>query len=725
MPLYARGQVLHPGSIIGHVIGLCTGFPDQEVAIATILYLMAGTFSAWLYLRYHGCKRTAAAAGAIAFACSGPFWGFWTNWNPYGWAAAMVPPTLLVIDVALAHRGSLRDGWREAILASMVFSVMLLVADPQLIVKHALLAGGYVLLRADRTAWRQGLPVLVLGAGLAACCGLAQCLAVKDYVGQSTRVSEGGVGFQDFFFMSIPIGGLFGLVDPFLQRQWYGFGSFVLRGGAISIGPLLPVVLGVFFTRAWWRRNVTRSLSVLASIALLLAVGASFPPNRLLLSVPVINNFRWPLRWTVEACTVGSLMIGLALDVMLRKIDGYRLGASPGDLGGLVRRCAIAFGIAWGIRLLLPQADDGASAGTAASSLGWFIGGGSLLAIAAAALRPEVAGTDVGRLFRILAITVALGGGLLVVPVAQRQRFADPDLRNLALNPLDVDVGEHERVLPCLAIQPQRSLDRGGNLVYGLPHQFNTRSASGYCFPLPWQGWRPFMGLQGQIQSFEALHELMFDPKRKGLLGLLRIGAVAVAADDDASRKLLEDHPDFSLQDSTDELLIFRHHGFREPAWFVEELVTVAPAPLPLHALDTPRVAVAWDARLRSPTSRTFKPGNRVIGFREHHAEIDLQVECPEEGLLVVNNTFYPGWEATVDGKPQPVALVDAGFMGLPMPQGATSVSLRYRPRWLIGLLVFSTLAWLSLATIFVVAIVPWLVRGWRATVENAVSRNE
>jgi hypothetical protein len=381
----------------------------------------------------------------------------------------------------------------------------------------------------------------------------------------------------------------------------------------------------------------------------------------------------------------------------------------------------MTFGIAWGIRLFIPHVGEPVAGSTCASSFGWFMGGGSLLALAWAGRELQPPYLSVGRLFRAVTIALAVGGGLLLVPVAQAQRFADPDLRNLVRNPLRVSVGEYERVFPCLAIQPQCSLEQGGNLVAGLPHQFNTRSVAGYCFSLPWQGWMPFMGLQGQITSFDLLHQMVFDPRHKGLLGLLRVGAIVIAADDTVSRKLLEAHPDFMLQESTEELLVYRHSGFRHPAWFVEEFVSVRPAPLPLHLIDTAHVAVAWDSQQKDSTARKFQAGNRVISFREQHATIDLTVDCPQEGLLVINNTFYPGWEATIDDRPQPLGMVDAGFMGVPVPTGATRVSLRYRPRWLIGLLIFSTLAWLSLSAVFVIKILPWLFRDWRANVEDAL----
>ena len=710
MPLYSRGQLLHPGSLVGRAVCLCTGVRDREVAFATLFYLLAGTFCSWFYLRYHGCLRIAATIGAIAFACSGPFWGYWTNWNTYSWAAALVLPTLLAIDVALAHRGTLRDGWRQACLVGLTFSPILLIADPQLIVKTTLLSGGYVLLRADRAAWRRGVPVLVAGAVLAGCCGLAQCLAVRDYVGQSTRVTGAGVMRADFFAMSVPATGLLGLVDPFLRLHWVSFGTPVFHGAAIGVGPLLPVVAGVLLTGAWWRRNVTRTLSLLAAAALVLSVGLAFPPNRILLSIPVINNFRWPLRWMLEACTVGALVVGLASDRLIRAVPAT--GGLSADARQLLARCGITFGILWVLRLVVPPYDAPAATTPVAASLAWCLAGAGLLAMPEFVRRFLPDRPAATRLFPYAAVALAALGGIAAVPTAQRQRFADPDLRNLLQDPLEVRVGASERVWPCLDRRSQMALRQGGNLVFGMPHQFGTRSVSGYCFRLPWQDWRPFMDLQGQIGDMEIFHTLVLDPKHKGLLNVLRVGALAIAAADAASRKLLEAHPDFSLQYAGDQLLVFRHAGFREPAWFVEELLVVPPGALPLHTIDTTRTAVARDPQRTAVASHKLPPGCRVTGFDEHHARIDVAVDCPESGLLVLSNAFYPGWTATIDGVPAAVGLVNRGFMAVEVPKGSSRVSLRYAPRWLINLIVFSGLCWIGLIAASIMAAVSWRSHG-------------
>jgi uncharacterized membrane protein YfhO len=49
-------------------------------------------------------------------------------------------------------------------------------------------------------------------------------------------------------------------------------------------------------------------------------------------------------------------------------------------------------------------------------------------------------------------------------------------------------------------------------------------------------------------------------------------------------------------------------------------------------------------------------------------------------GVLVVTDTFGPGWQATVDGAATPVAPVDLAFRGVVLPAGPHAVVLRYVP---------------------------------------------
>ncbi|MBC7228003.1 MAG: YfhO family protein [Thermoflexales bacterium] len=84
-------------------------------------------------------------------------------------------------------------------------------------------------------------------------------------------------------------------------------------------------------------------------------------------------------------------------------------------------------------------------------------------------------------------------------------------------------------------------------------------------------------------------------------------------------------------------------------------------------------------------------------------------VETNAPALLVLSDTFYPGWQARVDGQPVPIHRTNAVFRGVLVPAGTHRVEMRYRPqslRWGIGLMGWGVFA---LAGIFT-----GRVRRWR-----------
>ncbi|HFC12446.1 MAG TPA: hypothetical protein ENJ56_06340, partial [Anaerolineae bacterium] len=74
-----------------------------------------------------------------------------------------------------------------------------------------------------------------------------------------------------------------------------------------------------------------------------------------------------------------------------------------------------------------------------------------------------------------------------------------------------------------------------------------------------------------------------------------------------------------------------------------------------------------------------------------HYApeQIDLNVQMPQAGLLVLTEAFYPGWEVAVDGVSAEIEKVDGMFRGVFLPAGAHEVRFQFKPRSLqIGLAV-------------------------------------
>jgi hypothetical protein len=61
----------------------------------------------------------------------------------------------------------------------------------------------------------------------------------------------------------------------------------------------------------------------------------------------------------------------------------------------------------------------------------------------------------------------------------------------------------------------------------------------------------------------------------------------------------------------------------------------------------------------------------------------ELQASLERPGLLVLAESDYPGWQATVDGDPTPIHVANLAFRAISLPAGEHSVRFEYRPGWL------------------------------------------
>ena len=65
---------------------------------------------------------------------------------------------------------------------------------------------------------------------------------------------------------------------------------------------------------------------------------------------------------------------------------------------------------------------------------------------------------------------------------------------------------------------------------------------------------------------------------------------------------------------------------------------------------------------------------------RPTHSRISVELSAPaqEGNVLVVSENFYPGWQATIDGKPATAERADYTFIGVPLTAGARKVDLEF-----------------------------------------------
>ena len=73
--------------------------------------------------------------------------------------------------------------------------------------------------------------------------------------------------------------------------------------------------------------------------------------------------------------------------------------------------------------------------------------------------------------------------------------------------------------------------------------------------------------------------------------------------------------------------------------------------------------------------------------------EVAVDVNAPQRGVLVLNDSWDAGWKVRVDGVEQELLKVNYNFRGVVVPPGSHRVVFRYRPKFLLAGLAISGLS--------------------------------
>ena len=152
--------------------------------------------------------------------------------------------------------------------------------------------------------------------------------------------------------------------------------------------------------------------------------------------------------------------------------------------------------------------------------------------------------------------------------------------------------------------------------------------------------------------------------------------------------------PDFALvkgpvrNASGDVVYLYKVAGDNPYSW-VTPIAVKAPDEQVLATVLNPRFdvkrAALFDtsANVRANAGVQALPAPVAIATSVRHYEpgkvrIDLNAPAPDGASLVVSENYYPGWKATVDGKPAQIGRADYTFIGVELPAGARTVALDF-----------------------------------------------
>jgi hypothetical protein len=99
-----------------------------------------------------------------------------------------------------------------------------------------------------------------------------------------------------------------------------------------------------------------------------------------------------------------------------------------------------------------------------------------------------------------------------------------------------------------------------------------------------------------------------------------------------------------------------------------------------MHGFDPRRVVILSSAITRFGGKVSPPQANSVRLTLTDTNEFDMEAATDQDSLLVLNEAFYPGWRAFVDGEPVEVLRTNYAFMSIPITTGSHRIKLQFEP---------------------------------------------
>jgi hypothetical protein len=628
-----------------------------SLAVVAALKLWAAAFGTFLLARALGMRPWAGLLAGLAFGFS-LYMVTWLAW-PLSSVWALMPWLLLAIDRVIRRP----DATGVALLA-LVTALQFLSGHPESsfhVGVAAVLFGALRLSRApgDR-ARRAGVAVLGLAAGtLLAAIVLLPFLELVAHSGDLTeRANRAPAHLRRAYLLSVAMPEYWGrptqvMLEPFINARAFYIGAL----------PLLLALIAVL-------RPTRERIALLATAIACLAVAAGIPPffqvaNHLPGFSTAINT-----RLAIVACLALALLAGFGLDDVIARrarlprvllavavvlpalvvlvhapVRWSQLGDAAGIAAGLVDATGRA-----NLPGLLPMA----------AALDWLVLAG--VGVAIVLWRPVpalIVGVVVLDLFRF-----GMGQNPSI-PLDHARQPTTPAIRFLQAR----EPARFAGLVPDFGITP---------LPADVAMRYRLQDARGYDYPIVDRYdelWR--RAVAPKLPFIPPTTLASATPLSLKVLGMLGVRSlVGQPGDKRLPLPVAYDGPDARIYDNPRAL---------PRAWVVPAARPAADqlAAVTAPAFDPRREAVTEDGPAVSGTG-----GTATITSSEDER---VTLRTNGSGMLVLSDTWYPGWHATVDGRDAKIERVDQMLRGVRLGPGTHTVEMSYRPTsfrigWIVSL---------------------------------------
>lgn len=666
-PFFAAFQpaLLSPFAVLLYVLP----FPESLTFIAAARLLIGGV-GMFLFLRRIGLSRAAAAFGGMAYLLN-PFSIVWLE-HPHSAVAAWLPWLLLTADWCATDPGR-----RAAGATAIVTAAAILSGHPETLLKVLLFVTAYAIFRAGSTRHvLRGTGAFAFAIALGFLLASVQLIPFFEYAQHSRALTLRGdasgplmanpiasfvTGFvPDFYGSPTKRGYVLGATNyceqqlypgiicwalasvAFLHRRLRGLAVFMLGAAAVAAAIMYGTVVARLAMIAFPPLRITLlsrfGLLVIAAVTIAAAVGVDV----------LLADSRAEARWqrARPALVVFAASVAIAVTIWLFWRAERQLLVDSRQAVHTLRAIALAIELLIALLVVAVAAHALPSRATAA--------------LAIAVLVFDLVGFAAG--FH------ALIPRPLVFPPLPELHAAEQDKTIYRVGGV-VDV-----LLPNTAMA-YGFQDFRGNDAVGV-RSYSELLDAGFHYT----------GITHQIVGGAALP----------LIDLLGIKYVFAPPDADLPR----DHfAPVAIGPTTIYL-----NATAQPRAFLADRTAILEGPGALKAMRSGSVDLRHVAIIERAMENGAAPEPAPAGVgdaivrRYDRERVVIETRADGRRLLVLTDAFFPGWQATLDGKAVFIHRVDYAFRGVALPPGRNLVEFRYRPA------SFRAGALLSLMTVPLVA---------------------
>ena len=693
-PYIADNQsgVFYPINLLAFALFGEPSYAVMEGLVVFHIWLAGATTFA--LLRGLSLRRPAALLGGIAFSLSDLFITHIGNLNLNA-TAAWLPLLLLLTHRALTREG--KQATSYAMGAGAVLATAALAGHGQMLLLVGLALAGYILYRLaanvgailNRADTTRAYVFKCLRAALIVAVGIGgAALTLLPAREMAEHTGRGHLPYAEATAYSLPSQALVGLLAPgFYGRSAQGFwGNWDrVEVGYVGAATVALAVIGITLTCASWiaklkvssfkpqvrpTRNLKPSFPVgffilLTVFGFLLAMGRYTPLYELVYRyVPMFDQVRVPARMIVLADLGLAALAAYGLDRLLHKTSTASTWSGVGAFAAGIALLVLGLGQA---RSVPP--DRVAQATTSITVAAVLVALSGVLIWLVQWRR-----WSAWLLAGLLAVDlITLGSTLEIEPNDPTLGFQHQDLVDF----LRQDISLYRIEATAGAWQPDAALVHG---LYDIDGIFNPLGLAPY-------------------HAYLAVAEGERGAPLYNLLGAKYVLAPkGQAPGDERLVPVYTDNPQIDVYLNTQALPM---------ALLVHEARVVVSHTEAWNALfedfdPTQTVTLEQSQVGNLPETGDWRlevEGGAIEFVKYESNEIVLAVEMPAAGWLVLSEVYYPGWQATVDGKRAEVLRADYTFRAVTLPPGTHVVEMTFAPQtWRIGV-VMSALIWGSLAT--------------------------